>query len=312
MKEKMKKQNGLAAVAIVLIVIAAVLVAGVAFLGVRTVVTGEHFLQPFAELGWIEIDEDDDKKADKKKDDKVDEEKSEKEDKDDDEKTEGQKSSLLLDESKKADCYTITIDLEELTEAILPYVNSGIEMYMSMAATDTQDDSVSELIDMIEDMTKDCELIFDIYANENDLKQVIATFEYETFVENVYETMKDTDDFEYDSYEECLEGFEDEVLSELTTESLQESLADSESELADYAKYCEIVAKNGKIQISVDLRKVDLESYIEEYADELEDFGIDTENVVKSAVEAWNEYIDDNGYDGLIEDLMSLVETYSN
>lgn len=310
MKEKMKKQNGLAAIAIVLIVIVAVLVAGVAFLGVRTVVTGEHFLQPFAELGLIELEEEEENKNVENRNEERPPVKNEEEE---NVKAKGQESSLLLAESEEVNCYTITVDIEELADAVIPYVEAGIQMYMSMGATDETataetEAAVTEMIDMIKSMVKGCELVLDVYADGNDVKQAILTFEYEGFVENVYETMKDTEDFEYESYEDCLAGFEDEVLSELTTENLQTAMAEDET-AADYAEYLEVVAEDGKIQISVDLREVDLDSYIGEYSEELTNLGIDTENVVESAVKSWNEYIDENGYDGLMEELMALVES---
>lgn len=86
MKEKLKKQNGIGAIAIIIIVVLAVVIGGVSFLGIKSVVTGEPFLQPFADMGLIEIEEDsnDEKETDKdEKETDNDEEKNSEADKED-------------------------------------------------------------------------------------------------------------------------------------------------------------------------------------------------------------------------------------
>lgn len=61
MKEKLKKQNGLGLVAMILVIVAVIAVIGVGALTVRMIVTGEEFLAPIEEFfGAEEVDEDDD------------------------------------------------------------------------------------------------------------------------------------------------------------------------------------------------------------------------------------------------------------
>ena len=70
MKKILKNQAGAAILIAILVIVIAAAGGGAAFLGVRSLVTGEPFLQPFEDLGWIELDddkEDDDEDKDDKK-----------------------------------------------------------------------------------------------------------------------------------------------------------------------------------------------------------------------------------------------------
>lgn len=314
MKEKMKKQNGMGAIMIILLIIVTLVVCAVTFLGVRTIVTGEHFLQPLADMGLVELDEEDVEKENK------DEEiKDETKVEDDNVVTvTGEDSSLLIAEAMEegVECYTINIDLTDLVEAIVPYVEPALQMYMSMVmpteGTETDissvSDQISEMVTTIQDIVAGCEVVVDIYANGNELKQVIVTVEYEKFVENVYETMQGTEGFDYESYEDCLADFEATFEEELTTENIQATMAEDET-VAAYADYVSCVMEDGKVQIGVDLTEVDLNTYVEQYSAELEELGIDPENVVESAVEVWNNYINENGYEGLLNTIMTQIES---
>ena len=56
MDKFLKNSAGIAAIVIVLIVIVGVVAGGATVLAVRMVVTGEDYLAPFEELGWISSD----------------------------------------------------------------------------------------------------------------------------------------------------------------------------------------------------------------------------------------------------------------
>ena len=58
MKEKLRKQNGISAIAIILVIVIIVVLGGVIFLGVRSAITGEPFMQPFEDMGLMEVKDD--------------------------------------------------------------------------------------------------------------------------------------------------------------------------------------------------------------------------------------------------------------
>ena len=339
MKNILKKQKGIAAIAVVLIVVLSAVAGGTTFLGVRAAVTGDPFLQPFEDMGLIELDnetEDDDNKNKKDKElmesfDKEETSDSEesKFDKDDsDVSTEGEKSSLLVSaiEDEGVECYTIVVDLKEVADGVIPVIEEVLVSYMT--ANDMEDnvddvlieETLSSILDLVAEMFTDCEIILDCYANGNDVKQLLITVPYEQLVENVYYGLSDIEELvqeidptadlgiEYSSYEEMLEEIESILENDLTTKELQTALSEElGSEYQEIADSAECIVEDGKIQISFDLTSIDLDSYISEYSAELEELGIDSENVVESLVTVWNEYIDEVGYGGLIEEAMSAL-----
>ena len=144
MKKILKNNQGITLIALVLIVILTIIAGGTTFLGVRSLITKEPFLQPFENMGLMEIeDEEETKKENKKKDElkenkeeiKEEDVEEEEEDKDSDKKpskTKGEESSLLVEEinDKGVGCYTIEIDLKEVADGIVPILQKFLTVYM--------------------------------------------------------------------------------------------------------------------------------------------------------------------------------------
>ena len=78
MKKNLNNQKGIAFIAVIIVLIVAVIAGGAAYLGIRMLITGDSFLAPFEELGWINSDKenDDNEKENKVKDRLSDEAKS--------------------------------------------------------------------------------------------------------------------------------------------------------------------------------------------------------------------------------------------
>ena len=115
MKKIFKNQKGIALIAVILITVVSIVAGGATFLGVRSLVTKEPFLQPFEDMGLMEIEDDEDKKESDKKD----KESSKKEDSDDKEEI---KNDDEKDEDKK-----VTGDGEESTLLIEEINDDGVE-----------------------------------------------------------------------------------------------------------------------------------------------------------------------------------------
>lgn len=353
MKESIKSQKGIAAIVIVLIVVISIVAGGSTFLGVRALITKEPFLQPFENMGLMEIEDEDEKeekeskkedkeenkedkeenkeeKEDKKDKEDNDDKEDKKENKKDKETNKGESSSLLIEEIEEdgVKCHTIKIDLEEVAEGVVPIIEDLLSLYMFASIdgttsedTATMENTLSAALDTIPAIFAECEIILDCYAKGNDIKQLIITIPYERMVKNLYSEMDNLEEFvqalsptaslglEFDSYEAMLADFEEEVLSGFTTDELRASLSeeDIDSKYSEIIKTAECTVEDGKIQISFNLSSIKIDDYIGEFRDELEAMGIDPDNLVESAVETWNAYIDEEGYNGAIEEVYSTV-----
>ena len=343
MKKVLTNQKGITLVAVIIISVLSIVAGGTTFLGVRSLVTKEPFLQPFEDMGLMEIEEEDD--DDESKDDKNDSDKDDSKDeedlienendKDDDKKVDakGEESTLLVEEINDdgVECYTIVIDLKEVANGVVPILEDFVNMYLFVGldgTTTTEDeamgDMLSTMLDIIPKIFTDCEIIVDCYANGNDIKQLLITIPYEQMIENFYNEMTEIEtllssldpsyvSMGYTSYDECLADFEETLLSECTTENIRTMLSeeDVDSKYAEIINTAECIVEDGKIQISLNLSSISIDEYIGEFADEFEELGIDSDNLVESMVDTWNSYIDEVGYDGAIESVYSTVmETY--
>lgn len=345
MKKMLKSKNGIAAIAVILIIVLSAAAGGTTFLGVRSLVTGDPFLQPLEDVGLIELEEKDDKEE-KNKESKKENETSETEDEEveepdseeDDENAtgdmvigDGQESSLLVEEINDdgVECYTITIDLKEVADGIIPIIEDIISLYVSVgeetgtSSSDeivTMQDAISELLDVASEIFTDCEIILDCYANGNDIKQLLITFEYEQLAENTYNKISEIDELvkqidstadmglEYDSYESFLADFESGLAESFTTESFRDGLSDEiDEEYSEIIDTAECSVEDGKIQISLNLSSINIDTYIMNYKTELEELGIDPDNFVESVVNLWNETVEEVGYDTLINEVYSMV-----
>ena len=345
MKKIFKNEKGITLIAIVLITVLSVAAGGTTFLGVRALVTKEPFLQPFEDMGIIELEDEEkeDKKSEKKDDKNKDNEeeqdevvdKSDEEDDDeasDDEVTitgEGEESSLLVEEinDEGVECYTIVVDLKEVADGIVPIVEDLLNMYLftGIDGTTTEEgeamgDIFSTALEVIPKIFVDCEIIIDCYANGNDIKQLLITVPYEQMIENFYSEMTEIEtlissldpsyvSMGYTSYDECLADFEETVLSECTTENIRSMLSeeDVDSKYAEIINTAECVVEDGKIQISLNLSSISIDEYIGELKDQFEEMGIDSDNLVESVVDTWISYIDEVGYNGAIEGVYSMI-----
>ncbi len=336
MKKIFKNEKGITLIAIVLITVLSVAAGGTTFLGVRALVTKDPFLQPFEDMGLIELE--DEEKEDKKSEKKDDEEEQEVIDEEVDEDSsedeviitgEGEESSLLVEEinDEGVECYTIVVDLKEVADGIVPIVEDLLNMYLftGIDGTTTEDgeamgDIFSTALEVIPKIFEDCEIIIDCYANGNDIKQLLITVPYEQMIENFYNEMTEIEtlissldpsyvSMGYTSYEECLADFEETVLSECTTENIRNVLSeeDSASKYAEIINTAECIVEDGKIQISLNLSSISIDEYIGEFKDQFEEIGIDSDNLVESVVETWNSYIDEVGYNGAIEGVYSMI-----
>ena len=340
MNKILKNNQGITLIALVLIFILTIIAGGTTFLGVRSLITKEPFLQPFENMGLMEIeDEEETKKENKKKDElkenkeevKEEEVEEEEEDKDSDKKPskiKGEESSLLVEEinDKGVGCYTIEIDLKEVADGIVPILQKFLTVYMFTGVdggTVGSGDAVTVInstLEIIPDIFVDSEIIIDCYANGNNIKQVLITFEYTGVVNNLYNAMTEIEELlvtldpayektGYSSAEEMLKDFEETILTVCTTENIRSVLSenDTDSKYAEIIKTAECVVEDGKIQVSLNLSSISIDEYIGKVEDELVEMGIDPDNVVESAVEAWNSYINDVGYNGAIESVYKVV-----
>lgn len=338
MKKILKTQKGIAAIAVILIIVLSAAAGGTTFLGVRALITGEPFLQPFEDAGLIELEE---KKEDKEKESKDKNKTSENEEledadlEDDETSTEdivsekGEQSSLLVEEinDNGVECYTIVIDLKEVADGIIPIVEDLITLYTSVGVetgTDvelsTVQDAISELLDVASEIFTDCEIVLDCYANGNDIKQLLITFKYEPLVKNIYNKMSDMErivkeidptadlGIEYDSYESYLADFEAGLEEVFSTETIRTALSEElDEEYSEIINTAEVSIEDKKIQISFNLSSIKIDTFIMNYRTELEELGIDPDNFVESVVNLWNETVEEVGYDTLINELYSTV-----
>lgn len=342
MKKIIKSQKGIAAIAIVLIIVLSAAAGGTTFLGVRSLITGDPFLQPFEDVGLIELEEN---KEEKSKDDKIsknDEEKvdetisDEENDNTEDIIIEGQDTSLLIDDINDdgVECYTITVDLKEVADGMISKLEDMISTYITIqeeigtntdGEINTLEDAITEFLDIASEIFTDCEIILDCYASGNDIKQLLITFEYEQLAKNIYNKISDIERlmqqidptadirFEYDSYESFLADFEVALEESFSTESLRNSLSEELSEEnSEIINTAESLLEDKKIQISLNLSSIKIDTFIMNYRDELEELGIDPDNLIESIVELWNENVDKEEYATLINELYTMIfDTYN-
>lgn len=239
MKEKLKKQNGLGLVAMILVVVAVIAVVGVGALTVRMVVTGEEFLAPIEEFfGSEEADEEDeDDEVKKEKDnDKVNNEEEEKNnttDEDDDvvhyhgeidfeDYTGGStlEYSDLID--MNADIYATETEIVEIVfefdlKAFLENYYEAYEDDMVSAGYDTYESFRDEMMDTFETSfasgfaTSGSE-VSDYFEIDHPEEEIIEMHITEGGIEQIYENYGIE---QGDSVQDILDGFEDALSIEL-------------------------------------------------------------------------------------------------
>lgn len=213
MNQKLKNQKGIALIALVLVIIVAVAAGGATYLGVRMLITGEPFLTPFEELGWIELDEEDDESdKDEKKSDKKDSDEDVDDEEEDDSKTSGTLGSVVKDrlsaEAKKSDVE---------------------HYYGSMTMADSGEYSTSEYAELYELL----KLEVNLYARNDQVVEIVFTINMKEYLEKSYELYED--DFVEAGYE-TYEEFEEEMIPmmESAFDFGFSSAADENEEIYDY------------------------------------------------------------------------------
>ncbi len=182
MNKLLKNSAGIAAIVVILIVIVGVVAGGATVLAVRMVVTGEDYLAPFEELGWISSEDDDSEKSDSN-DDKV---------KDEVDK-EVNKVTTLVDPSRLS------------KEAQKP---EAVQYYGSVTSADMSGiDSSDEYYDLYNSI----ELEINLFAVDNKAVELVFHIDLGKCLKVMYDEYGDelaADGYEYDTYQD----FEDEWL----------------------------------------------------------------------------------------------------
>ena len=179
MDKFLKNSAGIAAIVIVLIVIVGVVAGGATVLAVRMVVTGEDYLAPFEELGWISSDEEDENTE---KDDKV--------------------KDVVEDEVKEV---TTLADPSRLSEESLEPETVQYYGYVTSAEMSgfSPTDEYYDLYDSIK-------LEINLFALDNKAVEIVFHIDISDALKVMYEEYGDeltADGYEYDSYQD----FEDKL-----------------------------------------------------------------------------------------------------
>ena len=198
MDKFLKNSAGIAAIVIVLIVIVGVVAGGATILAVRMVVTGEDYLAPFEELGWISSDDEDSS-------DNKDEAKAE--------ENEEKEITTLADPSRLSE-----ESLESETVQYYGYVTSAeISGY----------DPTDEYYDLYDSI----KLEINLFALDNKAVEIVFHIDISDALKVMYEEYGDeltSEGYEYDTYQD----FEDEWLPYF--ESMMESMLSYNEEMEQY------------------------------------------------------------------------------
>ena len=211
MKKLLKKQNGIAAIAIVLIVVLTVAVGGVTFLGIKSLVTGEPFLQPFEDLGLIELEEENDEESEEKAD--KDDKKEDEDVVDEDELISEEKDEETTDDSIK----NSNLSEEAQSKGVIHYRGEiNFEDYMG--------DNTIEYSDLIE-------MSADIYATDTEIVEIVFVYNLKQFLEEYYnEFESDMVSAGFDTYD----SFRDEMMNTFETSFSSGFASSGGSEISDY------------------------------------------------------------------------------
>lgn len=248
MKKNLNNQKGIAFIAVIIVLIVAVIAGGAAYLGIRMLITGDSFLAPFEELGWINSDKEND---DNEKENKV-------EDKKDTEQDEDETSSSVS-----------LVRKDRLSDEAK---SSGTTHYygkLSMADSDDVDPS-DENYELYKLLTMEV----DMYTKADKVVEIVFTVNMKDFLKGMYdEYEEEMGSSGYSSYEE----FETAMVPYFEKSfdmGLSSSLDDETSQ------YIETYKDNGLIQIY--MTEKGFEQLYDNYGIEEGTNDIDT---IKSALE---------------------------
>lgn len=169
----LKKSSGIAAIVVILILVVAVAAGGATVLAVRMVVTGEDYLAPFEELGWISSDNED------------------------------KKSSSKDEEEKKITTLADTSRLSSKARS-----SDAVQYYGSVTSAEMMGyDRTGEYYDLYNSM----EFEINLFAVDNKVVELVFHMDIAKCLKVMYEKYGDElseQGYEYDTYQE----FEDEWL----------------------------------------------------------------------------------------------------
>ena len=250
MKKLLKNEAGMAAIAVIIIIVLAVGAGGAAFLGIRMAITGDDFLQPFEDLGWIDLDDDKDKDEDEDEDEDKDKgskkssKKSDKKDEDEDEDEDKDKDK----DSKKSSSSDEVVNESRLSSAAK---KSGVDHYqgcVSMGDTLAESDSTYE---DYKDLYNKLKVYVDLYAEDEEVVEVVFTVKMHDFLKYGYENYpEDMGAEEYATFEEY-----EEAMSPFFESMFDLGLNSTGSGVTDYLdKYTD----NGDIQLYITDEGLDL------------------------------------------------------
>lgn len=204
MKKDFRKNNGAAFIVVILVIIIVSAGGFAAFLGIRMAVTGDSFLAPLEEWGWIEAkkDEDDEKNA-------------------------------VSEEVSASGVDHYRMDLGDIM-----YFNMGVSYYHSLMLHKQYPEYYSD--DYLENVEKQYDtfreafdgvdfsdtIVLDLYAKSDELVELDVKVDYDTFFQKYYEYVKDVlgeqlKEENIDNYAEFKEYLIEELLED-ETDSIEE------------------------------------------------------------------------------------------
>ncbi|MCI8309576.1 MAG: hypothetical protein HFJ45_05200 [Clostridia bacterium] len=245
MKQNLKNQTGAAFIVVILVIIVAVLAGGAAFLGVRMLVQGGSFLQPFEELGWISSSEDEDDKEDK------DEKKDNKKDKNNVDNENVENKTNKKDDNKNTTSGSKTSNTTSSKGSVLESrlsseaKKSDTEHYYgSMTMADYPEYSNSN--DEFADLYSLLKLEVNLYARDSKVVEIVFTVNMKDFLESAYDLYED--DFKASGYT-TYKDFEDEMVP--IFESAFDFGFDSALEDNEMKNYVSKYVEDGNIQVYI-------------------------------------------------------------
>ena len=211
MDKFLKNSAGIAAIVIVLIVIVGVVAGGATVLAVRMIVTGEDYLAPFEELGWISSDNNEESENDDKQDTGSDE-----------------KDEVNI---KYFD------DTSRLSEKVK---TSGVKQYYgSLSMAEEYGYSPS---DENYDLYDSLKMELSVFALDGKVIEVVIKIDFMDYVKLAYES--DPESYEYETYEEFEEAYIE--YFESYAEQMKEVLTNSTD-----SEYVDIYVGDGRIEMYV-------------------------------------------------------------
>ena len=211
MNKLLKNSAGIAAIVIVLIVIVGVVAGGATVLAVRMIVTGEDYLAPFEELGWISSDNNEESENDDKQDTGSDE-----------------KDEVNI---KYFD------DTSRLSEKVK---TSGVKQYYgSLSMAEEYGYSPS---DENYDLYDSLKMELSVFALDGKVIEVVIKIDFMDYVKLAYES--DPESYEYETYEEFEEAYIE--YFESYAEQMKEVLTNSTD-----SEYVDIYVGDGRIEMYV-------------------------------------------------------------